>query len=126
MSPWLMPLRTLWFTGIVGAMNNRSSRTPITIMVALMLAATFLRFVAMFDAPPGMRYDEMTVVVEADRIRAGDRLSVDPVSGRIENLTTGETLACERIPDHLMQMVRDGGLVPHLEKRLRVQKEAAP
>ena len=54
-------------------MNHRSSRTPLAIMVALMLAATFLRFAAMFDAPPGMRYDEMTVVVEADRIRAGDR-----------------------------------------------------
>ena len=66
------------------------------------------------------------VCADTGRIRAGDRLSVDPVSGRIENLTTGETLACERIPDHLMQMVRDGGLVPHLEKRLRVQKEAAP
>ena len=54
-------------------MNNRASRTPLAIMVALLLTATFLRFAAMFDAPPGMRYDEMTVVVEADRIRAGDR-----------------------------------------------------
>ena len=42
-------------------------------MVALLLAATFLRIAGWLAAPPGMRYDEMTVVVEADRIREGDR-----------------------------------------------------
>jgi 3-isopropylmalate/(R)-2-methylmalate dehydratase small subunit len=55
---------------------------------------------------------------EARKIRAGDRVRVDAERGRIENLTTGETLACETIPAHLMQMVRDGGLLAHLEKRL--------
>ena len=66
------------------------------------------------------------VCADARRIRAGDRLRVDPESGRIENLTSGESLVCEPIPGHLMQMVRDGGLVPHLEKRLRAQEEPAP
>ncbi len=44
------------------------------------------------------------VCPQARRIRPGDSL-------------TGETLACEPIPAHLMQMVRDGGLLAHLEKR---------
>jgi len=65
------------------------------------------------------------VCADAGRIRPGDRLRVDPEAGRIDNLTTGETLACEPIPGHLMQMVRDGGLVPHLQKRLQAQREAA-
>jgi len=33
---------------------------------------------------------------------------------------TGVTIhsfACEPIPSHLMQMIHDGGLLPHLEKR---------
>lgn len=55
---------------------------------------------------------------EAGRIRAGDRVRVDPEAGRIVNETTGETLACEPIPPHLMAMVRDGGLLAHLEKRI--------
>jgi len=59
------------------------------------------------------------VCAEAKRIRADDRLRVDAESGTIENLTTGETLACEPIPSHLMQMIRDGGLLAHLEKRLK-------
>lgn len=54
-------------------MSTPSSFKPLTLMIALLLAATFLRFVAWLDAPPGMRYDEMTVVYEADEIRAGAR-----------------------------------------------------
>ncbi len=59
---------------------------------------------------------------DAKRIRAGDALRVDAEAGRIDNVTTGETIACEPIPPHLMQMIRDGGLLPHLEKRLHAGK----
>lgn len=55
---------------------------------------------------------------QAKRIRQGDLLKVDPMGGTIENLTTGETLECEPIPPFLMSIIRDGGLLPHLEKRL--------
>lgn len=54
---------------------------------------------------------------QARRIRTGDALRID-FSGKIANLTTGETLACEPIPPHLVEMVRDGGLLPHLERKL--------
>ena len=59
------------------------------------------------------------VCPDAKRIRAGDDLKIDFDNGKIENRTRGETLDCEPIPAHLMQMVRDGGLLPHLEKRLK-------
>jgi 3-isopropylmalate/(R)-2-methylmalate dehydratase small subunit len=58
------------------------------------------------------------VCPDSGRIREGDAIRVDAEAGRIENLTTGETLGCEAIPRHLMQIVRDGGLLAHLEKRL--------
>ena len=56
---------------------------------------------------------------DAKRIRQGDELKVDFEKSTILNLKTGDTLAFEPIPAHLMQMVRDGGLLPHLEKRLK-------
>ena len=59
------------------------------------------------------------VCAQAKRVRAGDDLELDPVSGRLANRTTGEAFQCEPIPEFLMQLIRDGGLVPHLEKRLR-------
>jgi 3-isopropylmalate/(R)-2-methylmalate dehydratase small subunit len=59
------------------------------------------------------------VCAQAKRIRAGDELRLDFESGILTNLTTGERLGCEPIPAFLVQIIRDGGLVPHLEKRLR-------
>jgi 3-isopropylmalate/(R)-2-methylmalate dehydratase small subunit len=59
------------------------------------------------------------VCAQAKRVRAGDELELDAQSGQLANRTTGETLQCEPIPEFLMQLIRDGGLLPHLEKRLR-------
>ena len=59
------------------------------------------------------------VCAQAKRIRAGDEVLIDCEQGSLSNRTTGETLQCEPIPEFLMQLIRDGGLVPHLEKRLR-------
>ena len=58
---------------------------------------------------------------QAGRIHAGDAIRFDAAAGGIENLTTGETLACEPIAPHLMTLVRDGGLLAQLE--LRFAKE---
>jgi 3-isopropylmalate/(R)-2-methylmalate dehydratase small subunit len=64
------------------------------------------------------------VCADAARIRDGDRVRVDPEAGRVLNLTTGEVHACEPIPAHLMQMLKDGGLIPHLAKRFARDREA--
>ena len=58
------------------------------------------------------------VCADAKRIRDGDRLQVDFDKAVIVDQTTGQTHPFEPIPPHLLQMVRDGGLLPHLEKRL--------
>ena len=55
---------------------------------------------------------------QAKRIRQGDELEVNLARGKIRNRTTGETLDCEPIPAFLMTIIDDGGLLPHLEKRL--------
>jgi 3-isopropylmalate/(R)-2-methylmalate dehydratase small subunit len=54
---------------------------------------------------------------DADRIAEGDQLMVDPVLGKITNKTRGEILSCKSIPDHLMAMVRAGGLIAQLQSR---------
>jgi len=58
------------------------------------------------------------VCADAGKIREGDELKID-FSGKIKNVTRGETYPCEPIPEHLQTLVRDGGLLPHLEKRLK-------
>ena len=53
-----------------------------------------------------------------DRIEAGDRLAIDGIKGEVVVERTGEHLACEPLPPHLLEMIKDGGLVAHLEKKL--------
>ncbi|MDA0260974.1 MAG: 3-isopropylmalate dehydratase [Proteobacteria bacterium] len=55
----------------------------------------------------------------APQILSGDQLLVDLAGGIVENMTRKETLACEPLPPHLLSLVNDGGLVPHLEKRFK-------
>jgi len=54
----------------------------------------------------------------ADEIAASDRLEVDLTAGDVRNLTTGWAYCVEPIPRRVMRIIRDGGLLPHLKKRL--------
>jgi len=55
-------------------MLNRARRiSPLTWLVALLLVATFLRLAAWQSAPPGLRYDEMLVTLQAEEIQHGAR-----------------------------------------------------
>src|SRR5512139_1746975 len=47
--------------------------SPLNWMVALLLVATFLRLAAWRDAPPGLRFDEMLVTLQAEEIQHGAR-----------------------------------------------------
>jgi len=54
----------------------------------------------------------------AREIEAGDRVRVDVVEGRIEDLTTGKTYAAEAYPPFMRELVASGGLLPYVKKRL--------
>lgn len=54
---------------------------------------------------------------EYKEINQNDRLKVNSVSGTVENLTSGKQYRVSPIPAHLMEMIVDGGLMPHLKKK---------
>jgi 3-isopropylmalate/(R)-2-methylmalate dehydratase small subunit len=56
---------------------------------------------------------------DTDKLQAGDRIAVDQDRGIVRNLTRNETWICESLPAHLTEMVRAGGLVPYLERKLK-------
>lgn len=62
------------------------------------------------------------VCPEAGKIRADSVLVVDAGRAELRDIETGRTYACEPLPAHLLQMIADGGLLPHLEKKLKVQR----
>jgi 3-isopropylmalate dehydratase small subunit len=51
--------------------------------------------------------------------RQGDVLRVHPLSGRIENLTRGESYAFSPYPERVAEIIACGGLVPYVRSRLR-------
>jgi 3-isopropylmalate/(R)-2-methylmalate dehydratase small subunit len=65
------------------------------------------------------------VCAHTEEIRQHDRLSIDLPGGRVINETTSVTLAGEPLPGFLLDMLADGGLVPHLEKRLAAKRGAS-
>lgn len=59
------------------------------------------------------------VCAETHKIETGDEVEVDPIKGEVRNLTKGETYTCDSVPEHLMQVVADGGLMEHLKKKFK-------
>jgi 3-isopropylmalate/(R)-2-methylmalate dehydratase small subunit len=58
------------------------------------------------------------VCPHTDGIPDDTPIEVDPIAGRITLPALGKTLDCEPVPAFLLAMVEDGGLLPHLKKRL--------
>jgi 3-isopropylmalate/(R)-2-methylmalate dehydratase small subunit len=65
------------------------------------------------------------VCAGAASIRQGARLRISLEQGVVEDLDDGKRYPFQAIPPHLMAMLNDGGLLGHLEKRLRAGGTAA-
>ena len=57
-----------------------------------------------------------------DEISAGDQIEADWIEGRVRNLTTGKDYDVQKVPPHLIAIINDGGLMPHLKKKLGATK----
>lgn len=52
-------------------------------------------------------------------IKQGDEIEILLSTGLVKNLTTGCVFKIEPIPDFIMEILGDGGLIPHLIKKLQ-------
>lgn len=87
-------------------------------LIAKSFARTFYRNAMNLGLPA-------VVCKEAGSIAQGARLRISLEKGVVEDLDSGKTFRCESVPPHLMAMLNDGGLLGHLEKRLRAGKPGA-
>jgi len=56
---------------------------------------------------------------DAGIFKTGDRFSVDFDTGEIIHIGTGKTYSTKPIPAFMQELVRSGGLMKHIEKRIR-------
>lgn len=55
-------------------------------------------------------------------IKEGDELEVDLMNGTINNITRNEVYFCTALPEHIMEIIKDGGLINHLKKKGEIGK----
>jgi 3-isopropylmalate dehydratase small subunit len=53
----------------------------------------------------------------AQKIRQGDEIIINIEKGEITNKTLKEIYQCESIPENMMEILQDGGLISHLKKK---------
>lgn len=87
-------------------------------LIAKSFARTFYRNAMNLGLPA-------VVCADAGAIWQGARLRISLEAGTVEDLDGGKTYRCESVPPHLMAMLNDGGLLGHLENRLRAGKPGA-
>jgi len=87
----------------------------VTVILAKSFAGLFFRNCINLGVAP-------VECADTGRIKPGDLLVVDPIAGTIKNKTQNTSYRGVGIPAHLVEMVRDGGLIPHLEKRAKSGK----
>jgi 3-isopropylmalate/(R)-2-methylmalate dehydratase small subunit len=58
------------------------------------------------------------VLEDTSDIKNGDELEVDIKAGKIVNVTSQKTYTVAPLPPFVMEIISDGGLIPHLKKVL--------
>jgi 3-isopropylmalate/(R)-2-methylmalate dehydratase small subunit len=86
--------------------------------VACVIAKSFARIFFRNAFNTGLIIFESRAAAEG--IEEGDMVEVDPDTGVIRNLTTGDTFNAALLPPFMQELVRDGGLIAHIKKRGRL------
>jgi 3-isopropylmalate/(R)-2-methylmalate dehydratase small subunit len=55
------------------------------------------------------------------KVKEGDLLTVDLQSGKVENKTNGSVFRATKLPEFIMKILDDGGLINHLKRRFETE-----
>ena len=80
--------------------------------VSCVIAETFARIFYRNAINIGL----LAIECDTDGIDAGDELDLDIKAGTLKNLTKGTITAIEPLPDVMIKLLRDGGLIEHIKK----------
>jgi len=56
------------------------------------------------------------LICDTSKINDGDELEIDLKLGKIKNTTNGNTLTFSPIPDTMLKILDEGGLLPYIKK----------
>src|SRR6266699_3027720 len=88
--------------------------------VSLVIADSFARI--FFRNAINLGYPILQSPQAAEAVEQGDELEVDLAEGVIRNLTRGDEYRTEAFPEFMAELMRMGGLVPWVRRRLEEQR----
>jgi len=56
------------------------------------------------------------------KVEEGDMLVVDLQTGKVEDKTNGSVLQATKLPEFIMEILDDGGLIEHLKRRIKTNE----
>ena len=57
----------------------------------------------------------------SSKVKEGDLLTVDLKSGKVEDKTNGSVFQATKLPEFIMEILDDGGLIKHLKRRFETK-----
>ena len=84
--------------------------------ISLVIADSFARI--FFRNAINLAYPVLQSPQAAEAVEEGDELEVDLEAGIIRNLTRGDEYQCDAFPPFMNELIKMGGLVPWVRKRL--------
>jgi 3-isopropylmalate/(R)-2-methylmalate dehydratase small subunit len=90
--------------------------------ISCVIAGSFARI--FFRNSINLGYPILQSPEVAEAVREGDELEVDPEAGVIRNLTSGGEYRAEAFPEFMTELMRMGGLVPWVRRRLQEERAA--
>jgi 3-isopropylmalate/(R)-2-methylmalate dehydratase small subunit len=56
------------------------------------------------------------LICDTDKINDGDELEIDLAAGTVKDITNGQVLTFGKIPDVMLKILDEGGLIPYIKK----------
>ena len=57
------------------------------------------------------------LICDTDKINDGDELEIDLTAGTVKDKTNGSELTTGKIPEVMLKILNEGGLIPYIQKR---------
>jgi len=94
-----------------------SSREHAPLIIGLVgVSAVLAKSVARIFFRNAINVGLPVLICDTDRISDGDELEIDLAQGTIVDLTNGACLTFNKIPDVMLNILNEGGLVPYIKK----------
>ncbi|WP_457590611.1 3-isopropylmalate dehydratase small subunit [Geoglobus sp.] len=97
-------------------MGSSREHAPLAIKIAGVSAVIAKSFARIFYRN-AINVGLPVLIADTDGIDAGDELEVDLSTGTIKNLTKGEELRAKPLPEIMINILNEGGLVEYVRKK---------